>query len=49
MTGNQVVSTMFNFDTYNHMDRFVIWDNGNEDLGHHHISLGCDGVFISLY
>ena len=25
MTGNQVVSTMFDFDTCNHMVRFVLW------------------------
>jgi hypothetical protein len=24
-TGNQVVSTMFDFDTCNHMVRFVLW------------------------
>jgi hypothetical protein len=49
MTGNQVVSTMFDFDTCNHMDRFVLWDDGNEDPGYLHIGPGCDGVFISLY
>jgi hypothetical protein len=49
MTGNQVVSTMFDFDTYNHMARFVLRDDGNEDPGSHHISPGCDGVFMSLY
>jgi hypothetical protein len=25
MTGNQVVSTMFDFDTCNHMVRFILW------------------------
>jgi hypothetical protein len=25
MTGNQVVSTMFDFNTCNHMVRFVLW------------------------
>jgi hypothetical protein len=49
MTGNQVVSTMFDFDTCNHMARFVLQNDGDEDPGSHHISLGCDRVFISLY
>jgi hypothetical protein len=25
MTGNQVVSTMFDFNTCNHMVRFILW------------------------
>ena len=45
MTSNQVVSTMFDFDTYNHMARFVLRDDKNEYLESHH----SDGVFISLY
>jgi hypothetical protein len=49
MTGNQVVSTMFNFDTCNHMDIFVLQDDGNEYPGSRHVDPGCDGVFISLY
>jgi hypothetical protein len=49
MTSNQVVSTMFEFNTYNHMNRFVLQDDGNEDLGSHHINPSCDGVLISLY
>jgi hypothetical protein len=49
MTSNQVVSMMFDFDSYNHMARFVLRDDGNEDPGSHHNGPGCDGVFISLY
>ena len=33
MTGNQVVSTMFDFNTCNHMVRFVLLGDGIEDLG----------------
>jgi hypothetical protein len=40
---------MFDFDTCNHMYRFILKDDGNEDLGYCHINLGCNGVFISLY
>jgi hypothetical protein len=36
MTGNQVVSTMFNFNTCNHMVIFVLRDDGNEDPGSYH-------------
>jgi hypothetical protein len=32
MTGNQVVSTMFEFDTCNHMVRFVLWVIGLKTL-----------------
>ena len=32
MTGNQVVSTMFDFNTCNHMVRFVLWVMGLETL-----------------
>ena len=32
MTGNQVVSTMFDFDTCNHMVRFVLWVIGLKTL-----------------
>jgi hypothetical protein len=35
MTGNQVVSTMFDFDTCNHMVRFVLWVTRIEDPGYH--------------
>jgi hypothetical protein len=49
MTGNQVVSTMFDFDTCNHMARFVLRDDGNEDPGSHHLTPGCDIIFINLY
>jgi hypothetical protein len=49
MNGNQVVSTMFDFDTCNHMARFLLQNDGNEDFGSHHISPGCDGLFMSLY
>jgi hypothetical protein len=34
MTGNQVVSTMFDFDTCNHMVRFVLSGGGFEDPGY---------------
>jgi hypothetical protein len=46
MTGNQVVSTMFNFNTCNHMVRFVLGDNGNEDPGSYHFGPSCDKVFM---
>ena len=49
MNGNQVVSTMFDFDTYNHMYIFILQDDGNEDLGYCHMDPSCDGVFMSLY
>jgi hypothetical protein len=49
MTGTQVVSTMFDFNTCNHMASFVLRDDGNEDPRSHHISPGYHGVFISLY
>jgi hypothetical protein len=35
MTGNQVVSTMFDFDTCNHMVRFVLLGDEIEDPGYH--------------
>jgi hypothetical protein len=35
MTGNQVVSTMFDFNTCNHMVRFVFSSDGIEDPGSH--------------
>jgi hypothetical protein len=43
MTGNQVVSTMFDFNTCNHMVRFVLRDDRNEHPGPY---LGFNGVFI---
>jgi hypothetical protein len=46
MTGNQVVSTMFNFNTCNRMVRFVLTDDGIEDPGSYHFGPGCDGVFM---
>jgi hypothetical protein len=46
MTDNQVVSTMFDFNTCNRMVRFVLIDNGIEDLGYYLLGLGCDGVFM---
>ena len=49
MTDNQVVSTIFKFDTYNHMAIFVLRDDVNEDPRSYHFGLGCDGVFTSLY
>jgi hypothetical protein len=41
-----VVSTMFDFSTCNHMVRFVLRDDGNEDPRSHHSNPGCDGVFM---
>jgi hypothetical protein len=35
MTGNQVVSTMFDFNTCNHMARFVLSGDGIEDSRSH--------------
>jgi hypothetical protein len=49
MTNNQVVSTMFDFNTCNHMARFILMDDGNEDHGSQYIGPGCDEVFINLY
>jgi hypothetical protein len=49
MTDNQVVSTMFYFNTCNQIDRFVLRDNGNENPGYYHMNPGCDGLFISIY
>jgi hypothetical protein len=49
MIGNQVVSTMFDFDTCNHMVRFILRDDGNEDPGYYHFDLGYDGVFMNFY
>jgi hypothetical protein len=46
MTGNQVVSTMFDFSTCNHMARFILRDDGNEDPRSYDFGLGCDGVFM---
>jgi hypothetical protein len=48
MIGNQVVSTMVDFDTCNHMARFILRDDGNEYPGSHHIGLGCDEVFMNF-
>ena len=46
MISNQVVSTMFDFNNCNQMARFVLRDDGNEDLGSYHFDPGCDGVFM---
>ena len=46
MTGNQVVYTMFDFSTCNHMARFILRDEGNEDPRYYHFDPGCDGVFM---
>jgi len=46
MTSNQVLSTMFDFNTCNLMSRFVLRDDGNEDPGSYHLYPGCDEVFI---
>ena len=44
MTGNQVVSTMFDFNTCNCMARFVLSGDGIEDPGSHIFDPGYDGV-----
>jgi hypothetical protein len=46
MVGNQVVYTMFDFNTYNHMVRFVLTDDGIEDPRSHCLDPGCDGMFM---
>jgi hypothetical protein len=46
MIGNQVVSTMFEFSTCNHMARFVLTDEGIEDPESHHFGQCCDGIFM---
>jgi hypothetical protein len=46
MTGNQVVSTMFDFNTCNCTVRFVLTDDEIEDPGSHHLGPGYDGVFL---
>ena len=48
MTGKQVVSTMFDFDTCNHMVRFVLSGDGIKDLGYFLTGPGCVGVY-SVY
>jgi hypothetical protein len=45
MTCNQVVSTMFDFDTCIHMVRFVLYSGGDEDPGSFLTDSGCIGVF----
>ena len=45
MTGNQVVSTMFDFNTCIHMVRFVLSSGGDEDLGSFLIDSGYVGVY----
>jgi hypothetical protein len=46
MIGNQVVSTMFDFDTCNHMVRFILLGDGIEDPGSYLFGPGCDGICI---
>ena len=46
MIGNQVVSTMFDFNTYNRMVIFVLTDDEIEDPGSHCFNPSCDGVFM---
>ena len=46
MTGNQVVSTMFDFDMCNQMARFVLSDDEIEDPGSYLFGRGCAGVFM---
>jgi hypothetical protein len=48
MTGNQVVSTMLDFDTCNHMVRFVLSGDGIEDPGYFLTGPGYVGVY-SVY
>jgi dihydrodipicolinate synthase/N-acetylneuraminate lyase len=48
MTGNQVVSTMFDLDTCIRMVRFVLYSGGDEDPGSFLIDSGCVGVY-SVY
>jgi hypothetical protein len=45
MTGNQVVSTMFNFDTCIRMVRFVLHSGGDKDPGSFLTDSGCVGVY----
>jgi hypothetical protein len=49
MTGNQVVSTMFDFDTCNHMVRFVLWGDKIEDPGYYLCDPGCDDVYFATH
>jgi dihydrodipicolinate synthase/N-acetylneuraminate lyase len=49
MTGNQVVSTMFDFNTCIHMVRFVLLSGGDEDPGYFLIDPGCVGVYSVYY
>ena len=46
MTGNQVVYTMFDFNTCNCMARFVLLGDGIEDPGSHLFDPSCDGVYM---
>jgi hypothetical protein len=48
MTGNQVVSTMFEFNTCNHMVRFILSGDRIEDPGSHLFDPGYDGKCIIL-
>jgi hypothetical protein len=45
MTGNQVVSTMFDFSTCIHMIRFVLSSGGDEDPESFLTDSGCIGVY----
>jgi hypothetical protein len=45
MTGNQVVSTMFDLRTCNGMVRFLLWSGGDEDPESFLTYLGCVGIF----
>jgi hypothetical protein len=46
LTSNQVVSTMFDFNTCNHMVRFILSGDGIEYPGTHLFGPGCDGICI---
>ena len=46
MTCNQVVYTMFDFNTCNHMVRFILLGDGIKDPESHLFDPGCDGICI---
>jgi hypothetical protein len=45
MTGNQVVSNMFDFNTCIHMIRFVLSSGGDEDPESFLTDSGCVGLY----
>jgi hypothetical protein len=46
MTGNKVVSTMFEFNTCICMVRFVLYSDGDEDPEYFLIDSVCIGVYL---